>query len=62
LNSASALRTSTVEFAIHGLAYPIAIDNDFAIWRAFGNDAWPAKYLFDERRRLVRRWVGDGSV
>ena len=45
----------------HGLTYPIAIDNDFAIWRAFGNDAWPAKYLFDVRGRLVRRWVGEGS-
>jgi thiol-disulfide isomerase/thioredoxin len=45
----------------HGLTYPIAIDNDFAIWRAFGNDAWPAKYVFDERGRLVRRWVGEGS-
>jgi len=45
----------------HGLAYPIAIDNDFTIWRAFGNDAWPAKYLFDNRGRLVRRWVGEGS-
>lgn len=45
----------------HGLTYPIAIDNDFAIWRAFGNDAWPAKYLFDNRGRLVRRWVGEGS-
>jgi hypothetical protein len=45
----------------HGLTYPIAIDNEFAIWRAFGNDAWPAKYLFDERGRLVRRWVGEGS-
>ena len=45
----------------HGLTYPIAIDNDFAIWRAFGNDAWPAKYLFDDRGRLVRRWIGEGS-
>ncbi|HEX7139468.1 MAG TPA: hypothetical protein VF219_16565 [Vicinamibacterales bacterium] len=45
----------------HGLTYPIAIDNDFAIWRALGNDAWPAKYLFDNRGRLVRRWVGEGS-
>jgi thiol-disulfide isomerase/thioredoxin len=45
----------------HGLTYPIAIDNDFTIWRAFGNDAWPAKYLFDNRGRLVRRWVGEGS-
>ena len=45
----------------HGLTYPIAIDNDFAIWRAFGNNAWPAKYLFDDRGRLVRRWIGEGS-
>jgi thiol-disulfide isomerase/thioredoxin len=45
----------------HGLTYPIAIDNDFTIWRAFGNDAWPAKYLFDERGRLVRRWIGEGG-
>ena len=45
----------------HELTYPIAIDNGFAIWRAFGNDAWPAKYLFDDRGRLVRRWLGEGS-
>jgi len=45
----------------HGLGYPIAIDNDFAIWRALGNDAWPAKYLFDAQGNLVRRWVGEGS-
>jgi hypothetical protein len=45
----------------HELTYPIAIDNDYAIWRAFGNDAWPAKYLFDDRGRLVRRWIGEGS-
>src|ERR1700692_1165412 len=30
----------------HGLTYPIAIDNDFAIWTALHNSAWPAKYLF----------------
>jgi thiol-disulfide isomerase/thioredoxin len=45
----------------HGLAYPIALDNDFATWRAFGNDAWPAKYLFDANGTLVKRWVGEGS-
>jgi thiol-disulfide isomerase/thioredoxin len=45
----------------HGLSYPIAIDDDFAIWRASGNDAWPAKYLFDAQGRLVRRWIGEGS-
>ena len=45
----------------HGLAYPIAIDNDFVIWNAFDNDAWPAKYLFDAQGKLVMRWVGEGS-
>ena len=45
----------------HGLTYPIAIDNDFAIWRALDNDAWPAKYLFDRDGRLVKRWIGEGS-
>lgn len=44
----------------HGLTHPIAIDNDFAIWRALNNDAWPAKYLFDGQGKLVKRWVGEG--
>jgi len=44
----------------HGLTYPLALDNDFATWRALGNDAWPAKYLYDGQGRLVKRWVGEG--
>jgi thiol-disulfide isomerase/thioredoxin len=44
----------------HGLTYPIALDNAFATWRALGNDAWPAKYLFDAKGKLVKRWVGEG--
>lgn len=44
----------------HGLTYPIALDNKFETWRALGNDAWPAKYLFDSHGKLVRRWVGEG--
>ncbi len=39
----------------------IALDNDFATWQAFRNNAWPAKYLFDAQGRLVKRWVGEGS-
>src|SRR5437016_6016361 len=45
----------------HELTYPIALDNDFATWQAFGNNAWPAKYLFDAQGKLVKRWVGEGS-
>ena len=44
----------------HGLTYPIALDNDFQTWRALGNDAWPAKYLYDRQGRLVKRWAGEG--
>jgi len=56
-------RAENIERGIrdHQLGYPIALDNDFAIWRAFDNDAWPAKYLFDAQGKLVRRWVGEGS-
>ncbi len=35
-----------------GVAYPVVIDNDFAIWQSFGNRYWPALYLLD----------GDGIV
>jgi thiol-disulfide isomerase/thioredoxin len=56
-------RAQNIERGIrdHRLSYPIALDNNFAIWQAFGNDAWPAKYLFDAQGKLVRRWVGEGS-
>src|ERR1700720_4520962 len=30
-----------------GVGYPVAIDNDYAIWRAFDNYAWPALYFID---------------
>ena len=45
----------------HGLTYPVAIDNDFTVWRVLGNDAWPAVYLFDAEGKLVDRWVGEGG-
>jgi hypothetical protein len=45
----------------HDLTYPIALDNDFAVWHALGNNAWPAKYLFDVQGLLADRWVGEGG-
>jgi len=45
----------------HELTYPIAIDNGFSIWRALGNNVWPAKYLFDGKGKLIKRWVGEGQ-
>lgn len=41
------------------LAFPVAVDNDYAIWRAFSNSAWPALYLIDAQGRLRYRHLGE---
>ena len=45
----------------HGLTFPVAIDNDFHVWRALGNNAWPAAYLFDAEGGLAGQWIGEGG-
>src|SRR3954454_16119218 len=29
------------------VTWPVALDNNYSVWRAFANDAWPAVYLVD---------------
>lgn len=41
--------------------YPIAIDNDYAIWRAFENESWPALYFIDEKGRVRHHKFGEGD-
>jgi thiol-disulfide isomerase/thioredoxin len=43
-----------------GVDYPIAMDNDFAIWDAFGNQYWPALYVADAQGRLRDHHFGEG--
>ena len=43
------------------LNYPIAIDNDYAIWRAFDNQYWPAHYLIDARGQIRYSHFGEGA-
>ena len=43
------------------LPYPIAIDNDFAIWRALRNVAWPALFFVDAQGRLRHQHFGEGK-
>ncbi len=43
------------------IEYPIVIDNDYAIWRAFGNQYWPALYFIDGRGRVRDRHFGEGE-
>jgi len=44
-----------------GIEYPIAIDNDYAIWRAFDNHYWPALYFIDGRGRVRDSHFGEGE-
>jgi thiol-disulfide isomerase/thioredoxin len=44
-----------------GLSYPVAIDNDFAIWRAFRNIAWPALFFIDAQGRVRHQHFGEGE-
>ena len=44
-----------------GIDYPIAVDNDHAIWRAFKNQYWPALYFIDSQGRVRHQYFGEGS-
>ena len=41
--------------------YPVAVDNDYAVWRAFSNHFWPALYLADADGRLRYHHFGEGE-
>jgi hypothetical protein len=42
-----------------GIVHPIAVDNDFAVWRAFDNAYWPALYFADARGRIRHHHFGE---
>jgi hypothetical protein len=41
--------------------YPVAIDNDFEVWRAFANHYWPALYFVDAEGRIRHHRFGEGD-
>jgi cytochrome c biogenesis protein CcdA/thiol-disulfide isomerase/thioredoxin len=44
-----------------GVHFPIAIDNNFAIWRSFSNQYWPAHYFIDAQGRIRFHHFGEGE-
>jgi thiol-disulfide isomerase/thioredoxin len=44
-----------------GVDYPIAIDSDYGVWRAFANHFWPAVYIADVEGRIRFRHFGEGE-
>ena len=53
-NVRQALRETRVE-------YPIAVDNDYAVWEAFANQYWPALYFIDAEGRIRHHRFGEGE-
>ena len=41
--------------------YPVALDSDYAVWRAFGNRYWPAVYIADAQGRIRHHQFGEGG-
>jgi len=44
-----------------GIEYPVAVDNQYAIWRAFNNRYWPAHYFIDAQGRVRHHHFGEGD-
>ena len=43
------------------VTYPIAVDNDYAVWNAFSNNYWPALYFIDAEGRIRHHRFGEGD-
>jgi len=41
--------------------YPLAVDNDYAVWAAFDNHYWPALYFIDAQGRIRHHHFGEGE-
>jgi cytochrome c biogenesis protein CcdA/peroxiredoxin len=54
----SNVRQATKEY---GVKYPVAIDNKYATWNAYGNQYWPAEYLIDSRGHVREAKFGEGE-
>jgi thiol-disulfide isomerase/thioredoxin len=44
-----------------GIGYPVAVDSEHLIWRAFDNQYWPALYFIDSQGRVRHHQFGEGS-
>jgi thiol-disulfide isomerase/thioredoxin len=44
-----------------GITWPVAIDNDFALWRAYNIEYWPTQMIFDRKGKLRTVIIGDSQ-
>ncbi len=55
--------TDNVKTAIKrfGITYPVAQDNQYATWKAYSNQYWPAVYLINKKGQVVYTHFGEGA-
>jgi thiol-disulfide isomerase/thioredoxin len=44
-----------------GITWPVAIDNDMALWRSYGIEYWPTQLIFDRKGHLRKTVIGDSQ-
>jgi cytochrome c biogenesis protein CcdA/thiol-disulfide isomerase/thioredoxin len=54
---------SNIRMATHeyGVRYPVAVDNNYGTWNAYGNEYWPAEYLIDANGHVREAKFGEGD-
>ncbi|MBI3289075.1 MAG: redoxin domain-containing protein [Elusimicrobia bacterium] len=45
----------------YGVEFPVVLDSDRQIWKAYANEGWPALYLIDRKGRIVFDRLGEGG-
>jgi thiol-disulfide isomerase/thioredoxin len=55
-------RSNVVEaLRAQGITWPVAIDNDMALWRSYGIEYWPTQLIFDRKGHLRKTVIGDSQ-
>jgi cytochrome c biogenesis protein CcdA/thiol-disulfide isomerase/thioredoxin len=54
----SNVRSAVQQF---GITYPVAVDNNYSTWNAYGNEYWPADYLIDASGEVRYQRFGEGQ-
>ncbi len=59
----SEYETGNVKAAVEklGIRFPVAQDNEYETWNAYGNQFWPASYLVDQNGMIVYAHFGEGN-
>jgi thiol-disulfide isomerase/thioredoxin len=56
------IRTNVVQnLGLQGITWPVALDNDSALWNAYGIEYWPTQLIFDRNGVLQKTVIGEGQ-